>query len=418
MGSVEVTAATLSGLAAALGVGLLIGVERERRKGEQPLGSAAGVRTHALLALSGALSALIDTRLLLVTSALVGGLAIVSYLRSDSQEPGVTGEVAMVISVLLGGLAMRSPALASGLGVVVAVLLATKRPLHRLTRELISQRELGDLLLLASAALVIWPLLPNRPVDPWGAVNPATVWKYVVLVMAVGAAGHVALRVVGARWGLPLAGFFSGFASSTAATAGFGQRARASPQTLGPATSAALLSNLASLMLFVVVVGAGSPVLLRAVGWGLAAAAAVLLLSSASGMRPRPSDGASLPGDPTARAFRLSWALTFGAAIAAVLFVSAWLSDLFGDRGAVVTAGIAALAELHAAAASVTALTATGALSVETGRWGVIGLLLASGVVKSLVAFSSGGARYGLRVSAGLLGSVAAAGLTTAALQL
>lgn len=410
----EVTAATVSGLAAALGIGLLIGLERERRKGQGPLRDAAGLRTHALLSLGGALAMLLDVRLLVVACALVGALAVVSYARTDAADPGVTGEVTMLISVLLGALAVRNPALGSGLGVLVAVLLYTKRPLHRLSRDLISQREVSDLLLLASAILVIWPLLPDRALDPWGALNPKTIWKYVVLVMAVGAAGHVALRLVGARWGLPLAGFLSGFASSTAATAGFGQSARVSPELRSPAAAAALLSNLASLLLFVVVVGAGSPALLRSTGWALAAAALVLLASSGAGIWGRSTATAQLPGDPTARAFRLSWALTFGAAIALVLFLSAWLRDVFGDSGALVTAGIAALAELHAAAASVTQLTATGGLSVDSGRWGVVGLLLASAVVKSAVAFTSGGRRYGLRVSAGLLGAVACAGAVLA----
>ena len=176
-----------------------------------------------------------------------------------------------------------------------------------------------------------------------------------------------------------------------------------------PAASAALLSNLASLLLFVAVVGAGSPALLRSTAWALAAAVVVLLATGAAGVWGATTDQRPLPGDPTARAFRLSWALTFGAAITVVLFVSAWLRDLFGDAGALVTAGIAALAELHAAAATVAQLSATGGLGVERARWGVLGLLVASGVVKSVVALTSGGRRYGLLVTAGLLGSVAAA---------
>lgn len=410
----EVTAATVSGLAAALGIGLLIGLERERRKGQGPVREAAGLRTHALLSLGGALAMLLDVRLLLVACALVGALAVVSYARTDAADPGVTGEVTMLISVLLGALAVRNPALGSGLGVLVAVLLYTKQPLHRLSRDLISQREVSDLLLLASAILVIWPLLPDRAVDPWGALNPATIWKYVVLVMAVGAAGHVALRVVGARWGLPLAGFFSGFASSTAATAGFGQRARATPEIRSAAAAAALLANLASHLLMIVIIGAGAPALLRSVGWPLAANCLVLLAASAVGIWHAPGDTEPLPGQPTARAFHLSWALTFGAVIALVLFVSAWLQHVFGDSGALAAAGIAALAELHAAAASMAQLTATGGLSVQSARWGLVALLLASGLVKSAVAFTSGGRRYGLRVSAGLLGAAGCAGAVLA----
>jgi uncharacterized membrane protein (DUF4010 family) len=414
----EVSATTVSGLVAALGIGLLIGVERERRKGHGSLRSAAGVRTHALLSLSGALALLLDLRLVIVAAVAVGALAVVSYTRTDSADPGVTGEVTMLVSLLLGAVAVENAALASGVGVVVAVLLHTKRPLHRFSRDYLTQTELGDLLLLAAAILVIWPLLPDRALDPWGVLNPASLWKFVVLVMAVGAAGHVALRVVGARWGLPLAGFFSGFASSTAAVAGFGQRARATPEIRSPAAAAALLANLASHLLFVVVVGAGSAALLRSVGWALAANCVVLLAASIVGIWRAPDETEPLPGQPTARAFRLSWALTFGAAIAVVLFLSAWLQEVFGDSGALVTAGIAALAELHASAASISQLAASEDISMQSARWGIVGLLVASGVVKAVVAFTSGGRRYGLRVAAGVLGGALAAGLVVGAMPL
>ena len=105
------------------------------------------------------------------------------------------------------------------LAVVVAVLVHAKSNLHRISRELISDREMADGLVLLAFALIVLPVLPDQPLDPYGTFNPATIWKLVVLVMAVGALGHVALRVVGTRWGLPLSGFFSGFVSSTAATA-------------------------------------------------------------------------------------------------------------------------------------------------------------------------------------------------------
>ena len=121
--------------------------------------------------------------------------------------------------------------------VVDRMVLATKGGMHRFSRELLSQHELYDALLLAASALVVLPLVPDRAIDPYGVINPAMLWRLVVLVMAIGAIGHIALRLVGARHGLPLAGFFAGFASSTAAVAGFGTRVR---QTLAIARRAYL----------------------------------------------------------------------------------------------------------------------------------------------------------------------------------
>src|SRR5690606_33461392 len=102
----------------------------------------------------------------------------------------------------------------------------------------------------------------------------------------ISAAGHVALRLVGNRWGLAVAGFFAGYVSSTAAVAGFGQRVRETPGLRSAAVGAALLANLASVSLFVPVLLAVSPGLLPVVGLELAAAGVVLLAGGLLGLRP------------------------------------------------------------------------------------------------------------------------------------
>ena len=96
------------------------------------------------------------------------------------------------------------------------------------------------------------------------------------------------------------------------------------------------------------------------------------------------------------------------AIVAAMLALSAFLSMRFGG-GVLLASMFVALAETHAAAASVAQLFQAGTLPVDTARWGVIGMLAASVVAKSVVAFSTGGPRYGLRVTAGLLTMLAAA---------
>src|SRR5690606_33049813 len=155
----------------------------------------------------------------LVASA---ALAVVSYWASHRGDPGLTGEMALLLTSRLAAFAQRDPAVAAALGVIAAILPSAKRPRRRLGRWLIRAGEIHDVLLLAAAALVVLPLLPDHPIDPWGALRPQTLWRLVVLILAVGMLGHVALRLVGVRWGLPVAGFFAGFASSTAAVAGFG----------------------------------------------------------------------------------------------------------------------------------------------------------------------------------------------------
>jgi uncharacterized membrane protein (DUF4010 family) len=207
-------------LAVALGIGLVIGLERERRKGSGPSRGPAGVRTFALTSLAGALSLGAGGESVLVAAALFLALLTgLAYRRSVDADPGLTTEMALLTTLLLGALAIREPAVASGAGVVVAILLASRRRLHRFIRGALTEQEVHDVLLFAAAALVVLPLAPDRPVGPYGSLNPRTLWRLVVLLLGIQGAGHVAVRALGARVGLPLAGLASGFVSSAAALA-------------------------------------------------------------------------------------------------------------------------------------------------------------------------------------------------------
>ena len=402
----------LPGLLTALGLGLMIGVVRERGHGGSDV-AQAGIRTHALGAVLGHVAWVLGPWVFIAALVVTGAFAMVAYLRSVDKDPGLTGEVALVVTPLLAALAHEDTVTAAWLGVLAAVLLQAKRPLQRLSRELISERELQDGLMIAAAALVVMPLLPHTPVDPWGVLVPATLWRVVVLVMAVGMLGHVAMRAAGPRWGLALAGFFAGFVSSTAATASFGNRSRDDPATTVPGAAAALLANLGSLLLFAMVLGAASPALLLSVAGPLAAGALALLLVVLACLR-RPVEGQTPPRDAGAGAFRLGHALLIAALIAVVLLASALLRRWFGEAGVLVAAMLVALAELHSAAASVAQLSAVGGIAPQTARWAVVGMLGASALAKTGVAAVSGRRAYAAVVGAGLSVMVVATGIATA----
>lgn len=404
----------LLSLTTALGAGLLVGVVYERRKADDP-GIVAGLRSHMLAALIGAVSLWLGLPVFAVAVLLTGGFVALGYYRTSETDPGVTSELALVFTCLLGGLALRSPVGAAALAVTAAILIHAKSRLHRLSRELISQREVTDGLVLLAFALIVLPLLPDRRVDPWGLLNPAQVWKLAVLVMAISALGHVALRLVGTRWGLPLAGFFSGYVSSTAATAGFGKEAQAEAKLMPAAVGAALLANLASLSLFVPILLAISPALLGAARWVLLAAGATLAVGAAFGVR-RGLETDSPPPTSETRMFRIGHALGFAAMITAVTVGSELLGQWLGPGGALAAIFLAALAELQSATVGVANLHRDGVLDENLARWAVVGLLAASSAAKSLVAFTSGGKAYGLRITLGLAAMSLAAALAAALL--
>ena len=257
-------ASLLLNLAIAFGIGLLIGAERERRKGGGPVRSPAGIRTFSAASLAGATSVMVGGALVL--AAMVAGVAAlvaVAYFKSRSDDPGLTTEIALILTALLGGLSMQQPALAAGLAVALAALLAARIPLQHFVRSVLTEGEVRDALIFAGATLVILPLLPNQALGPYGALNPRSIWIIVILVMAISAAGYVLVRVLGPRFGLPIAGLASGFVSSTATIGAMATRVQKSPDTIDAAVAGAALSTVATIVQLSLVLAATSMVTLR-----------------------------------------------------------------------------------------------------------------------------------------------------------
>ncbi len=399
----------LTGLAAALGIGLLIGIERERRKGEGPARAAAGLRTFTLASLLGALAMLLGGgATLAVLAAVVGALAIVSYRRSRDDDPGLTTEIALVLTFMLGALAMHDARLAIGIGVLVAIALAARSQLHRFVVRVLSEQEVHDGLLLAAAALVILPLVPDRAVDPLGAINPRTLWTLAVLMMAINACGHIALRAAGPALGLSFAGFASGFVSSTATIAAMGAEARRDPALRAGAVSGAVLSSLATVVYLAVLLAATSPAVLRAMAApllaaGVAAAAYGLLIALRS---VRTHDGDT---PPPGRPFNPRLALLFAATMGVLLLITALLTDRYGASGAGLAAALAGFADAHSAAAAVASLQAGGRITAEQAVLPILAGFTTNASSKLIVAVTTGDRAFALQVVPGVLLSVGAA---------
>lgn len=376
----------------ALGTGLLIGVERERRKGEGPTRGAAGVRTFVVVSLCGAVAALFETPwLLAVGFALVGLLAAASYQQSRQHDPGLTTEVALLMTYLLGALAYRSPQLAAGLGALVALLLAARSFLHDLVRRRLSDREVFDGLLLAGAALVILPLMPNRAVDPLGAVNPYVIWQLTVIVLLINAFGYLAQRALGPQRGLPLAGFFGGFVSSAATIAALGARRREHPGWARACDAGAALSNVATVVQMTLVIGVVHPALLARLWLTLTAMALVALLAGALGWR-RAEGTAS--GVMTGRAFQPRQALAFSITVTTLLVLAAALERSLGEAGALVGISLGGFADAHSAAASGAALAQRGVMTDQIAAFAVLLALTTNTLTKLIVAAATGGRTY------------------------
>lgn len=391
----------LRGLAVALGLGLLVGVERERRRDDDGHG-VAGVRTFALIGLAGAIAERIGGIGIALGGAFVVLAALASYRASRGRDPGLTTETAMLVVFLLGVLAMRELALAAGLGVAVTLLLAMKTRAHHFVHRVLTDQELHDALLLAAAATVVLPLLPDRAIDPWQVLNPRKLWLLAVIVMAISALGHVAKRAYGARTGLMLAGFAGGFASSAATIASMGARARREPALASACAGAGMISNISTVVQLGVVVGLMSPPLLARLWPALLASGVVVTafaLVAARAARDVPADLAT----PEGRAFEPKQALLFVALLATVMLASAWLQAWLGDAALDVVMAVSGLADAHAAAASAAQLAAAGRIEAELALTGIALGLASNSATKVGVAWVSGGRGYALRLLPGIV---------------
>lgn len=417
MGEYAVDMPMLHGLAVALGVGLLMGIERERHQASRPDAvQPAGVRSFTLVALAGWVAGLFGVAVVMVALAGTALLVALAYWRTSRQDPGLTSEVALLLCCLIGALAVSRPVLGAGVGVIAAMMLAAKGRLHRMSRELISDAELRDGLLLAAAALVVLPLLPDQPLDPLGVFNPAAIWRLVVLIMAISALGHLALRALGARWGWAVAGFFSGYVSSTAATLSYARQAADRPSLQRSAAGAALAANLASLSLFVPVLAAVSAPALLAVwpillGAALGLAAMLIVTYGWGGQRSASDEHEASSG----RMFSLREALWMAALLSGVLVLAALAHRWLGSDAALAAAIVAGSVDVHAALASLAQLHASASLADQRLQLGLVGVLVLSGAVKSALALGNGPPGYALRVAAGMaamaLGGALGAGL-------
>ena len=333
----------------ALGAGLLIGIERERRFEADKQAAAAGVRTFAITALLGVLAALSASQVVLAAVALgVVVLTAISYRRSRDGDPGLTTEMALLATFLIGVLAASQPVLAAAAGVLIVVLLVSRGALHRFARRELSDQELRDAVLLAAAAILVLPILPNEPIDPWHVVNPRLVWKLTVLIMLVDAAGYVAQRLVGARAGLPISGLLGGFVSSTAVVATMGKRAQGDPKVLPAAVAGAALSNVATVVQLAMMLAVSDAVLLGQMRWVLVIMGVAMIAYGALMILAATHQAA--PPPPTGRAFRLRTALLFAAAFVLVMLMVAWLQRSFGATWALAGVVVGGFADAHSTA--------------------------------------------------------------------
>lgn len=387
-------------LATALAIGLLIGAERSwSARPDETDKLSAGVRTFGLTGLLGGLGVLLAGHLgngawiaLLLALALLVTTAYVLGLRRDD-DPGLTSEIALLLSFLLGSLALTdSRLLAAGGAVVVALLLRLKEPLHAALRRL-SAGELSGALKLLFISLVLLPALPDQGYGPWQVFNPYATWWMVVLIAGLGFAAYVAIRLVGSHHGLLITALLGGIVSSTAMTLTLARlHAR---HDLHAALAAGLLATSALMFPRVLLeVAAINPALLGQLLWplggaGLVYAGGALYWWWRAGHAPA---GAADAEPPLKNPFELGPALRFAALLALILLLVELGRRELGDTGVYLVALLSGLTDVDAITLSL-ARSAQAELDATVAVRGIALAVVSNSLIKGVLIAVVGGVR-------------------------
>lgn len=403
----------LSRLAVALGIGLLVGLERgwrTRDAGETQ--RAAGLRTFALSGLLGGFSGAVAQEagpvvLGFIFLAFTGAFTAFHWLEArTNKDVGATTVVAGLLTFVLGAYALLGNLQVAVAGAVAMTLaLALREPLHQWVATLRWEEIRAALILLAMTFLLL-PVLPDRTIDPWDAINPAEIWLIAIMIAAISFGGYVAVRLFGDRLGILMAGAAGGLASSTATTLTLARLAR------GNRGADRLLAGgiLVAGAIMVVRVGVIAFLLNRALalqllpalvamGAVLATGATMLLLRRTDELRPEIEIT-----NPLELGTAIKMALVIVTVIVAVQLVQGQL----GAAGVLAVALVSGIADVDAINISMARL-AGHQVAMETAVLAVVAAVAVNGVAKAVMAGWVGGTRIGLLTgAAGLLATGAA----------
>ena len=330
----------------AIGIGMLAGMEREWSNKD------VGIRTFAIVALLGMLASLIGPSTAI--AAFVGVFLLVAAMNTrsilDDRSLEVTTSAALMVNYLLGVLVGLDHIFTPVAGaIVMTMLLAWKTELSRFAGGL-QPTEIRSAVLLGLIGFVIYPVLPNRYIDPWQLFNPSDAWISVIAIAGIGFVNYVFLRIYSTR-GLYLGALFGGLVNSSATIAELGTRLKETGM-LARTTTLCLLTTIAMFARNLILATIFSP---RSLSATLLPLLAMTMVAGCWVWRDRrieqPVPGTLALTSPIS----LTKVLWFGAVFISIQIIGTLLTKYFGSEGMLATGvfgGLVSSASTTAAAAT------------------------------------------------------------------
>ena len=405
----------LTTLGIAFGLGLLVGLQREKANSE-----LAGVRTFTLIAILGVLAGFLSRDyqnpfimpvLGIALTALLVAANFIKIKALNNTDVGQTTEVAALMMFAIGAyMVMGDRVLGIVIGVSMSVLLYVKERLHSFIDRL-EEKDLSAIMTFAGISLVVLPILPNKTYGPYNVLNPQNIWLMITLIVGLSVLGYFIYKFVGKKLGIISNGVLGGLISSTATTVSY---ARKTVDTASISKMAAFVITVASAISLVrvmvevgVVIPEKTPLILLPLMVEFLVMALICLGMFYSINKDSEDDKMPEPDNPA----EFKSALVFGLLYGAILLAVAFANEEFGGEALYIVAVISGLTDVDAITLSLSQLIKSDSLSVTEG-WKLILLATLSNLVFKGVMAGILGTRqlakwiaftFGIAIIAGLL---------------
>ncbi len=391
-------------LAVALAIGLMVGLERGwQSRDEREHQRTAGFRTFALSGLLGGVAAALaqqsDMAVLgVVFLGFAGAFTLFHWQEARAEHNfSVTAVVAGLLTFVLGAYAVLGTlVVAVAAAVAMTVLLALREPLHRWIASL-RWEEIRAMLILLAMSFLLLPILPNRPIDPWGSVNPFEIWLMAILIAGISFGGYAAVKIFGDRLGVLMAALAGGLASSTATTLTFARLGRAHPASARLLAAGALLAGIVMVVRVALVASLLNQALIAPLLLPLGLAALVMA-AGVGWLLWRAPDGQQHPQLHITNPLELGTAIKLALFIAAVLLAAHFVQSALGHAGVLLLAAASGVADVDAVTISMARL-AGGGLDVAIASQAIALTVAVNTSAKAAMAGWVGGVAIGKPVA-------------------
>lgn len=406
----------LTTLGIAFGLGLLVGLQREKTDNHM-----AGVRTFTLITILGTVSGLLtrefDNPFILPVLGLcmASMLLMANYIKLkklNQADIGQTTEVAALLMFAIGAyLVMGSQLIGVLIGASVAILLYVKEHLHEFIENL-KEKDLSAIMTLAGISLVILPILPDETYGPYDVINPRNIWLMITLIVGISVVGYFIYKFVGKKVGIISNGILGGLISSTATTVSYARKTADNSSISKTAVFVIVTASAISFVRVLFEVGVVIPQHLKTIAVPIGAVVVFMALVAVALfylINKKNSEDDKMPEPKNPAQFKS--ALVFGLLYGFILLAVAFTKEKFGNNALYIISIISGLTDVDAITLSLSQLIKEGTLKVAIG-WKLILLAgLSNMLFKGVMAIVLGAKEivkwiiisFGITIAFGLL---------------